>query len=216
MVKASFNRSAQSVRELRSLKDCLAQIDRSIAFRSAFMDSLSPNSGPRPVRVATPLLAPLQDAVALFNQLHIPYAMVGGIAAMVYGRSRFTEDVDFVAAAAHERILAENPQAMRARRFDPTSTWKLYHDSGVEIDIWKDENSDAIAARAREIELEGQTVRIADVHDLVAMKLRAGRLQDDYDVSEILRGTPIDEALLRTRITPEQFSHFESIKARTK
>ena len=38
------------------------------------------------------LIKPLQDAVALFEELGIAYAVVGGIAAMVYGRARWTED----------------------------------------------------------------------------------------------------------------------------
>jgi len=176
------------------------------------MDDASP--GPQSI-VEPSLLQPLQDAVALFTALQIPYALIGGIAAMVYGRSRFTEDVDFVAAADHEKILAANPDIMRQHHFNPASTWKLYHDSGIEIDIWKDEYSDQIAARARTIQFHGRAVRIADVYDLVAMKLRADRPQDDYDISEILKKTSLDEALLQQRVTPEQFQRFLDIKKRT-
>ena len=53
------------------------------------------------------LAAPLLDAVEMFTQLKIPYALIGGLAAMVYGRARFTEDIDFVAASAHEAVLAK-------------------------------------------------------------------------------------------------------------
>ena len=87
-----------------------------------------------------PLLPPLLDAVRLFNQLKIPYALIGGIAAMVYGRARFTDDVDFAAAAGHESVLAANADTMLTYHFDPNGTWKLYHARGVEIDIWKDEH----------------------------------------------------------------------------
>src|SRR4051812_33237385 len=76
--------------------------------------------------------APLLDAVALFEELGIGYALIGGLAAMHYGRSRFTEDVDFVATADHEQRLVENAEVMRRHRFDPNCTWKLYHESGVE------------------------------------------------------------------------------------
>lgn len=161
------------------------------------------------------LLAPLLDAVDLFNRLNITYALIGGIAAMVYGRSRFTEDVDFVATAQHQTILAANPAVMKQFHFDPTSTWKLYHDSGVEIDIWKDDFSPVIAERAREITLAGRQVRIADVNDLIAMKLRAGRFQDDYDISEIIRATPIDASTLQNLVTAAEFEHFNQIKTRT-
>ena len=160
------------------------------------------------------LLQPLEDAVALFDALQIPYALVGGIAAMVYGRARFTEDVDFVASASHEQVLAAHPDVMASFHFDPACTWKLYHITGIEIDIWKDDYSDQIAARAQVIQLRGHAVRIAEIHDLIAMKLRANRPQDDYDISEILKHTAIDETLLQQRIAPEQFARFLAIKGR--
>src|SRR5512135_1295741 len=107
----------------RSLEDCLGQIHRSLAFRSAIMEASS--SGNEPA-IRTNLTQPLEDAVDLFESLRIPYALVGGIAAMVYGRARFTEDVDFVLAAKHETVLAAKPEVMRAHHFDPKCTWKLY------------------------------------------------------------------------------------------
>lgn len=165
-------------------------------------------------RDRVPYAGPLLDVVGLFNELGIGYALVGGVAAMYYGRTRFTEDVDFVAAGGHEDVLRSNPDAMRRHHFDPGCTWKLYHDSGVDIDIWKDEHADGIVSRAKEIALAGTTVRIADPHDLIAMKLRAGRIQDDYDVSEILKGTAIDDAIVDRRVTPEQFQHYLAVKKR--
>jgi hypothetical protein len=162
-----------------------------------------------------PLDAALKDAVSLFESLHIPYALIGGIAAMLYGRLRATEDVDFVCAADHPQILATNPQVMQAHHFDPACTWKLYHASGVEIDIWKDQYSDDIVARAQLLPFAGKTLRVADPHDLIAMKLRANRVQDDYDISQILSHTTIDEARLQSLVTKSEFAHYQSIKART-
>ncbi len=161
------------------------------------------------------LLKAMLDAVELFDALKIPYALIGGIAAMVYGRSRFTEDVDFVAAASHQEILAANHDIMRKHHFDPIATWKLYHDSGIEIDIWKDEFSADIAARSATIQFHDRPLRIAEVHDLIAMKLRANRPQDDYDISEILRKGMIDETVLQQRITADQYQHFLDVKKRT-
>ena len=48
------------------------------------------------------------------------------------------------------------------------------------------------------------------------MKFRAGRLQDDYDVSETLKATPLDYATLSALVTPAQFCHFLTIVARTR
>lgn len=157
---------------------------------------------------------PLTDAVTLFERLGIGYALAGGMAAMFYGRARFTEDVDFVAASHHRELLAASPQVMRDCHFDPACTWKLYHDSGIDIDIWKDEHADDIIRRAVTVKLAGRDVRMAELHDLIAMKLRAGRLQDDFDISEIAKRNAIDTELLQTYATPEQFAHFREIIAR--
>ncbi len=161
------------------------------------------------------LQRPLLDAVGLFDHLQLGYALVGGIAAMYYGRQRFTEDVDFAVVPGHMDVLAANAAIMKEHHFDPSCTYKLYHDSGIDVDIWKDEFSAEIVGRAKEADLGGQRVRIADAHDLIAMKLRAGRIQDDYDISQIVRGTPIDDAVVQQRVTSEQFARYLELKRRS-
>ncbi len=167
----------------------------------------SPDSG-------APYVEALFDTVDLLEELGIGYALVGGVASMYYGRARFTEDLDFVAVSGRESVLAANPQAMRQWHFDPSCTWKLLHDSDVEVVLWKDEHSDRIVERAPRAELAGRSVRIAEPHDLIAMKLRAGRVQDDYDISEIVKGTAINDAVVQERVSPGQFSHYQAIRRR--
>jgi hypothetical protein len=152
--------------------------------------------------------------VSLFEDLNIGYALIGGVAAMYYGRARFTEDVDFVAVSGHMDVLAAHPAEMEKHHFDSTCTHKLYHQSGVQVDLWKDEHSDDIVGRSRDVLLANRNVRIADPHDLIAMKLRAQRLKDDYDVSEIASRTAIDETRLQGMVTLEEFSRYEEIKKR--
>jgi hypothetical protein len=164
----------------------------------------------------TDLTAVLLDVVALFESIGIDYALIGGLAAMVYGRARHTEDLDFVAAPGHEAQLAAHSDLMKQHHFDPACTWKLYHVSGVELDIWKDEHAGSIIERARTETLAGRSVRIADPHDLIAMKLRADRPQDDYDISQIIQHTAIDETQVRALVTAEQFGRFEAIRNRTR
>jgi hypothetical protein len=191
------------------LAACLRRMSYGNAMRRALMN--------QPAGDAVPYAQPLLDAVALFEELGIAYALVGGVASMYYGRARFTEDLDFVASSEHADVLDRNGEAMRRHRLDPGSTWKLYHQSGVEIDLWKDEFSDEIVRRAVEAELVGRRVRVAEPHDLIAMKLRAGRVQDDYDISEILRGpTAIEDAVVQARVTREQFAHYLAVKQRVK
>ncbi|HZZ42086.1 MAG TPA: nucleotidyltransferase [Tepidisphaeraceae bacterium] len=185
---------------------CLGRMEQGVALRESLMEKLP--------REPLPYAGPLLDAVGMFEELGIGYALIEGIASMYYGRSRFTEDVDFVAIAGHQDILAAHPASMRKHHFNPESTWKLYHESGVDIDIWKDEHSDAIVARAQMVGMAGRTVRIAEPHDLIAMKLRAGRIQDDYDVSEIVAGTSVDDARIEGLVTAEQFRHYLGVKRR--
>ena len=161
------------------------------------------------------LTSAMLDAVGLFEALGIGYALVGGLAAMYYGRARFTEDVDFVAEPGHEGQLGQHDEMMRKYRFDPGCTWKLYHDSGIEIDIWKDEHAGEIVGRAVEAQMAERSVKVVEVHDLIAMKLRANRLQDDYDISEILKRSPVNQDVLRQRVTDEQLAHYREIERRT-
>ena len=161
-----------------------------------------------------PFAGPLLDAVRLFEELQIQYALVGGVAAMYYGRLRLTEDLEFVADPGHMDVRAVNSGVMTKNHFDPSCTWKLCHDSGLEMDILKDEHAAEIIARSRNVELQGHTIRIAEPHDLVAMKLRAGRLQDDYDISQITQNLAIDDKTIQDRVTPQQFQHFLDVKKR--
>jgi hypothetical protein len=191
----------------RQLDETLQRVQRGRALKEAL---LMTNQADWWVPYAQPLL----DAVSLFEELGIRYALAGGIAAMYYGRARFTEDVDFVAVSGHDQTLAAHADVMQKHHFDSSCTYKLYHQSGVQIDLWKDEHADAIVLRASQAQLAGRTVRIVDVYDLLAMKLRAGRVKDDYDISEIVRENAIDEDRLRSLVSPDQFQHFVGIRNR--
>ncbi len=160
------------------------------------------------------VIAAMFDAVAMFEELGIGYALAGCLAAGHYGRARITEDADFIAVSEHEQDLAAHPDAMRKHRFDPSYTWKFHHDSGAQIDLWKDEHVDGIVSRARPMAIAGRVVMTAEPHDLIAMKLRANRLRDDGDIGEILAHASIDDATIRRRVTAEQYEHYLQIKRR--
>jgi hypothetical protein len=161
-----------------------------------------------------PYAQPLLDAVSLFEELAVGYALIGGIAPMYYGRARFTEDVDFVASPGHMEILAAHPAELEKYHFDPTLTYKLHHQSGVQVDIRMDENAEGIISRANPVELAGRIVRVIEVHDLIAMKLRARRLKDDHDISQIVQETTIDPQRVKALVTPGQFDIFNELKSR--
>jgi len=161
------------------------------------------------------LIQVLLDCAHMFEELHIRYALVGGLAAMVYGRARFTEDVDLITYGDHESILREHKEVMQKWNFDPGCTWKLYHSSGLEVDLWKDQFVDEMVLRATTTTLAEHKIPIIDRLDLIAMKLRAARPQDDYDISEILKRGEINEETLKQRVGDEEFTHYLSIKKRT-
>lgn len=132
---------------------------------------------------------------------------------MYYGRARFTENIDFVAASGHRDVLRAHPRE-EANGFDPSCTSKLYHDSGLQIGFCKDAFAEQIIDRALEVELAGRRVRIINPHDLIAMKLRSGRFKDDYDISQILSLQEIDQQRIRDLVTPTEFSQFQLIQKR--
>lgn len=47
----------------------------------------------------------LRHAVDVFERLGIPYMVVGSVASIAYGESRFTQDIDIVAALTEQHIL---------------------------------------------------------------------------------------------------------------
>lgn len=156
----------------------------------------------------------LQDAVSLFRELKIGYALIGGLAAMVHGRSRYTEDVDFVAEPGHSDVLADHPHAMKRYRFDPTCTRKLYHQSGISIDLWKDAHARDIIKRAVRRKLGERFTKVAEPHDLIAMKLRADRPKDDYDIAQIIEAQDLDPGRIKSLVTAKEFRRFEAIAKR--
>ena len=199
-------RRGQARESAGDLETRLSRVRSAVAARRSLL--MEPQERP-------PLTAALLDAAALFDELRVPFALAGGLAAMVHGRARFTEDVDLVAVTGHRDVLAAHAEAMTRHHVDATCTSKLFHDSGVEVDLWKHEHADAIIARARPEQLAGRAVPVVEPTDLVAMKLRAGRPQDDYDVSELIRRGRVDEAQLATRVTPGQLQHYQDLKQRT-
>ncbi|MEM8496323.1 MAG: hypothetical protein AAF663_13150 [Planctomycetota bacterium] len=68
---------------------------------------------------ASDLAAAMNDAVSLFRELKIGYALIGGLAAMVHGQTRYTEDVDFVAEPDHADILEAHPRRDAPPRLRP-------------------------------------------------------------------------------------------------
>jgi predicted nucleotidyltransferase len=158
----------------------------------------------------------LQDFAALFEELDVAYAVMGGIAVRVYGIPRPTHDVDFTVAIPRSR-LGEFYRAAAKLGYtipDPYLTgWvdrvagmpvvkaRLYLEShGVDIDLFlaESEFQQELLARRRRAQIDHWTVWLVSPEDLILLKLLAGRPRDLADIGDILfTQGQLDEAYLR-------------------
>jgi predicted nucleotidyltransferase len=132
-------------------------------------------------------------------------ALIGGLAAIVHGSDRQTQDIDFAFCRARQtceniaRALA--PYHPRPLGFDPTlpyvwdamalqnmATITLETDLG-RIDFLSEpsgaDSGNGVIARAIQVELWGIPVKVANLDDLIAMKTAAGRPKDLLAVAEL-------------------------------
>jgi len=164
-------------------------------------------SGTHPL---APLLQALKAAIDWLEDCGVARAVVGGIAASIYGRPRATRDIDVVAIAegmnwAELVNRGSNygiwPRQEDALDFARTSRVILleHRPTGVEIDL-------SIAGIAFEIEmvnsaklidLAGVSIPVARPDDILIMKSLALRPRDIADIEAILT---VQENLDLTRI----------------
>ncbi len=163
------------------------------------------------------LLEVLKDVVQRFDEAGIDYILVGSLAAMYYGRPRFTRDVDLVA-----RIKAR--QVAQIERLFPIEEYycpprEILHDevirrgsfnlisqsSGIKVDIVIDKETDFYAsefARRKKLEIApGVEVFIASAEDLILKKLdyyREGQSEKHLnDIRDIMVNVNVDEIYIK-------------------
>ena len=161
----------------------------------------------------TPLDRAVHDITSALEQLHIEYAIVGGIANAIWGEPRATIDVD-VSVSVNERDLPDTVPAVAAR-FRPaiadpvafveqTRVLPLDTSDGIRIDVifaLVPFELDAIR-RAREVLIAGRTVKVVTAEDLVLMKIISERPRDVADAEAIVRRRTgdLDRSYLEPRI----------------
>ena len=147
------------------------------------------------------------DLRALLASLHehnVAYTVIGGIAVQVHGHRRTTKDLDVIADPASENLtrLAAALVALQARPRDlpggPPSAEHLAHAPIVpplttrhgELHILRDvpgaPDYRELRDRALVVELDGISVAIAGLDDLIAMKRASGRATDVRDIAALL------------------------------
>jgi len=164
------------------------------------MVRIDPEEGPQP--------GPFRpDALAgVLNQHGVEYVVVGGVAAIRHGSRRATRDLDIVADPSSDNLgrLAVALKALDAHirggdahllGIDPGDPEVLSGgaDLAVATDLgFLDVLQELVGigyatlrARAQPARLGQERILVADVDDLVAMKLRAGRPIDLQDVAAI-------------------------------
>lgn len=154
------------------------------------------------------------------ERLGIPYLITGGIAVLVWGRPRFTADIDIVvelkadqtaafADALHELGAAGYLDSVQMERARATEGEFNFIDgtTGVKVDFWMLKGSDAFDRSRLERrvakEVLGQRVYFSSPEDLVLIKLlwymAAPSSRQLEDVESIFRisGTDLDREYLR-------------------
>lgn len=138
--------------------------------------------------------------IRLLNQHSIPYVVVGGWAVITHGYIRYTKDIDVLVqdcdsvasalAVALEKIHAEtlHGEAISATTRLPEQGWQVNTDYG-RIDILLEGapplDFASVHASAVETNLDGESMRVADLAHLVALKRLAGRPHDRVDIEEL-------------------------------
>lgn len=149
--------------------------------------------------VDKPLIEAIRSVVAALDSLDAPSMIIGGIAVIAAGVPRQTIDVDatvlgreapledVVAALARQGISPRISNALEFAR--ERQVLLLVHDAtGVKIEVsfaWLPFEEEALAL-ANEIEVSGQTIRVARPEDLIVYKAAAWRDRDKSDVERLL------------------------------
>jgi hypothetical protein len=135
----------------------------------------------------------------------VSFVIVGGVAVVLQASPRFTRDLDICYATTHDNlerlggVLVDLRAMLRgvdedlpfspdARTLQRTQTLTLTTSEG-DIDLLVDPDGSpgyaALRRKADRMDLDGLTVAVASIEDLIAMKRAAGRPQDLVDLESL-------------------------------
>ncbi len=168
----------------------------------------------------TPIGRDLTRAVELlagaFAARSIRYALIGGLAATLRGRPRFTEDADFLLEVPQLQLpMLLDDLVERGFALDQTTVIRefvrehltAFHFGTVKIDWLKPVlpvYSRTIADASEVIWADGISVRVATAEGLILTKMVAFRPQDQADIVTLLAANrdAIDTDLIRSEWAP--------------
>jgi hypothetical protein len=158
----------------------------------------------------------LAELARALRRLHVSWFLFGAQAAIVYGSTRVTEDIDVTVALGTQTARALVSCIQRAgfvlrvrdsaRFVETTRVLPIVHvKSNVPVDIVLAGPGleDLFMTRARRIERGGIRIPVVCAEDLIVMKILAGRPHDLLDIRAVLRanGKTIDVSLINTTLT---------------
>jgi hypothetical protein len=151
-------------------------------------------------RVRSPVADLAADLSAAFDALGVEWYLFGAQAAIVYGVARLTADVDVtvrvperISSAALAEALARRGYRLLVRdsRFlEHSRVLPFVHEPtslGLDVVLAGPGIEDEFFSRVTRHDIDGVHVPVADVTDLVVMKVLAGRPRDQEDVAALLR-----------------------------
>jgi hypothetical protein len=139
------------------------------------------------------------------SRAEVDFVVVGGIAVVLQGSPRFTADVDvcystaavnlerlgsaLLALDARLRGIEEDlpfvPDARTLRRTEVLTLTTREGNLDLLVDPPGAPKYAALRRRADVVDLDGVSVRVASLEDLLAMKRAAGRPQDEVDIESL-------------------------------
>lgn len=136
----------------------------------------------RPLDIADPALpdealdATLGDAVAALDAAEIPYLLIGGLAATLLGRRRYTRDIDlFVRQVdAHAALTALGGAGFDTEETNPAWIFKAFkREVTVDLIFWLRGDvylDDEMLARAPRLDWAGTRVTVMPPEDMLVVK----------------------------------------------
>lgn len=156
----------------------------------------------------------LLDVIAVLKSLHVPYAIVGAVAASFHGVVRASLDADAVISLSSGRtgvssLLDALHQAGLKGRYtkgdvrDPIGGAIAIEDrfhNRVDLLLKIRGMADAVFSRAVETAFMGERIRVISAEDFIVMKVFAGNTKDLSDAAGVLQVSAgrIDRALLKS------------------
>lgn len=130
----------------------------------------------------------LADVAKILQEIKIPYIITGGMAVLVWGRPRFTADIDIVVELKIKdiKILSMALMALGKANYIDEDTIKdainnggefnfIHGDTGIKVDFWVIKNQPFELSRIKRRVVKhilGQTVHFTSPEDLILSKLQ--------------------------------------------